>query len=201
MIPEAGQRLGPYEVLGCLADGGTTKVLRAWDVRLHREVAIKLIGERSGTPATQRRLLREVRLVAGLTHPNICTLFDIGEQDGELYLVMELLEGETLRERMAAGALPLEEAVRYAREVAEALTLAHSRSVVHRDLKPGNIFLVQQADGRKQAKVLDFGLARSGRPVNGERPEAGESLYVAGAGSGQCSGCANGSVCAGAGAV
>jgi serine/threonine-protein kinase len=136
------------------------KVLRAWDGRLQREVAIKLIRDRSGMPGMQERFLREARVVSGLTHPNICTIFDIGEQDGELYLVMELLEGETLRERIAAGPLPIEETVRYAKEVAEALALAHSRGVVHRDIKPANIFLVNQANGRKQAKVLDFGLAK-----------------------------------------
>jgi eukaryotic-like serine/threonine-protein kinase len=160
MIPEAGQRLGPYEVRGWLAGGGMAGVFRAWDDRLHREVAIKLIRDRAGMPEMRERLMREARLVSGLTHPNICTIFDIGEQDGELYLVLELLEGETLRERIAAGPVPLEEMVRIAREVADALALAHSRGVVHRDIKPANIFLVNQPSGGKQAKVLDFGLAK-----------------------------------------
>jgi serine/threonine-protein kinase len=146
-------------------------VFRAWDDRLHREVAIKLIRDRAGRPEMQERLMREARVVSGLTHPNICTIFDIGEQDGELYLVLELLEGETLRERIGAGPVPLDEMVRIAREVADALALAHSRGVVHRDIKPANIFLVDQANGVKQAKVLDFGLAKrdlDGRDVSGQ---------------------------------
>ena len=105
MIPEVGQKLGPYEVLGWLAGGGMAGVFRAWDGRLHREVAIKLVHDRSAMAEMRERFLREARVVSGLNHPNICTIFDIGEQDGELYLVMELLEGETLRERIAAGPL------------------------------------------------------------------------------------------------
>src|SRR5271156_2566669 len=119
MIPEAGPRLGPYELLEELAAGGMATVFRAWDGRLHREVAIKLIRDGAAMPAMRERFLAEARAVSGLNHPNICTIFDIGEQDGELYLVMELLEGETLRQRIAAGAVPLEEMLRYARAVAE----------------------------------------------------------------------------------
>jgi serine/threonine protein kinase len=160
MIPEVGQKLGPYEVLGWLAGGGMAGIFRAWDGRLHREVAIKLVHDGAAMAEMRERFLREARVVSGLNHPNICTIFDIGEQDGELYLVMELLEGETLRERIAAGPLPLEETVRYAREVAEALALAHSRGVVHRDIKPANIFLANKPNGDRQAKLLDFGLAK-----------------------------------------
>jgi serine/threonine protein kinase len=163
VIPEAGQRLGPYELLEELADGGMATVFRAWDGRLHREVAIKRIRDRATMPGMRERFLAEARAVSGLNHPNICTVFDIGEQDGELYLVMELLEGETLQQRIAAGTVALEEMLRYAGEVAEALALAHNRGIVHRDIKPANIFLVARPDGQRQAKVLDFGLAKQGR--------------------------------------
>jgi hypothetical protein len=180
MIPEMGQRLGPYQVLGWLAGGGGNKVLRAWDGRLQREVAVKLIHERAATPEMRGALLREARLLSSLTHPNICSVFDIGEQDGVVYLVMELLEGETLREWMAVGALPLENSVRYAREVAGALALAHSRGTVHRDINPANIFVVDHANGRKQAKVLDFRLSWNGRKGSGE--ELGQTQVGAGVG-------------------
>lgn len=162
MIPQAGERLGPYEILGELGGGGMAKVLRAWDGRLHREVAIKLIHDRYAMPGIRERFLREARAASGLNHPNICTIFDIGEQDGEPYLVMELLEGETLKDRIAEGAMPVEAIVRYGTEIAEALALAHSRGIVHRDIKPANIFLVKKPNGQAQAKVLDFGLAKVG---------------------------------------
>ncbi len=162
MIPQAGERLGPYEILGELGGGGMAKVLRAWDGRLHREVAIKLIHDRYAMPGIRERFLREARAASGLNHPNICTIFDIGEQDGEPYLVMELLEGETLKDRIAEGAMPVDAIVRYGTEIAEALALAHSRGIVHRDIKPANIFLVKKANGQAQAKVLDFGLAKVG---------------------------------------
>jgi len=160
MIPEAGQRFGPYEILGKLGRGGMGHVFRAWDQRLQREVAVKLLHPDDTMPRMRERFLQEARAASALNHPNICTIFDIGERDGEPYLVMEVLEGETLKDRLAQGVLTSEEIVRYAGEVADAMAMAHARGIVHRDLKPANIFLVLKPDGRSQAKVLDFGLAK-----------------------------------------
>src|ERR1700734_1623097 len=160
MIPEAGQRFGPYEILGKLGSGGMGIVFRAWDERLHGEVAVKLLQDNYKMPGMRERFLQEARAVSGLNHPNICTIFDIGEQDGDPYLVMELLDGETLNDRIARGALSAEEILRYTMEITDALTVAHARGVVHRDIKPANIFLVPMPNGKCQAKVLDFGLAK-----------------------------------------
>jgi serine/threonine protein kinase/tetratricopeptide (TPR) repeat protein len=160
MVPEVGQRFGPYEILGKLGSGGMGLVFRAWDGRLHREVAIKLLHEDYTMPGMRERFLQEARAASALNHPNLCTVFDIGEQDHNPYLVMELLSGETLKDRIARGALPVEEIVRYTMEITDALTVAHARGVVHRDIKPANIFLVPMPNGKCQAKVLDFGLAK-----------------------------------------
>ena len=167
MIPEVGQRFGPYEILGRLGGGGMGLVFRAWDERLHRNVAIKLLHDNYRMPGMRERFLQEARAASGLNHPNICTIFDIGEQDGDPYLVMELLEGETLKDRIARGALGAEEIVRFAGEIADALAVAHAKGIVHRDIKPANIFLVTMPDGRSQAKVLDFGLAKINLEVRG----------------------------------
>jgi serine/threonine protein kinase/tetratricopeptide (TPR) repeat protein len=160
MIPAVGDRLGPYEILGKLGGGGMGLVFRAWDERLHREVAIKLLYDEYKMPQMRERFLLEARAASGLNHPNICTVFDIGEQDGNPYLVMELLEGETLKERIARGAVPVGEIIRYGQEIAAGLAVAHDKGIVHRDVKPANIFLVTMPNGRSQAKVLDFGLAK-----------------------------------------
>jgi eukaryotic-like serine/threonine-protein kinase len=167
MTPEVGQRFGPYEILGELGGGGMGLVFRAWDERLHRKVAIKLLHDNYLMPGMRERFLQEARAASGLNHPNICTIFDIGEQDGDPYLVMEMLEGETLKERIARGALSSEEIVRYSGEVASALAVAHAKGIVHRDVKPANIFLVAMPDGKSQAKVLDFGLAKISLEVRG----------------------------------
>jgi serine/threonine protein kinase/tetratricopeptide (TPR) repeat protein len=167
MIPEVGQRLGPYEILGKLGAGGMGLVYRAWDERLHREVAVKLLYDDYKMPQMRERFLQEARAASRLNHPNICTVFDIGEQDDNPYLVMELLEGETLKDRIARGALPVEEIVRYSQEMATALAMAHAKGIVHRDVKPANIFLVKMPNGRSQVKVLDFGLAQLGLEVRG----------------------------------
>jgi len=167
MIPEVGQRFGPYEILGRLGGGGMGLVFRAWDARLHREVAVKLLHNEYKMPAMRERFLLEARAASSLSHPNICTIFDIGDQDGNPYLVMELLQGESLRNRIARGALPVEEIVRYAQEVADALAAASVKGIVHRDIKPANIFLVNLPSGKSQAKVLDFGLARIGLSAGG----------------------------------
>jgi eukaryotic-like serine/threonine-protein kinase len=178
MIPEVGQQLGPYEILGELAGGGMAKVFRGWDRRLRREVAIKLIRRDAELVEVRERFLREARAASGLVHPNICTIFDLWEQDGELFLVMELLQGVTLKERIAGGALPWQEVVRYGREMAGALALAHGRGIVHRDIKPANIFLAIQPNGGSQAKLLDFGLAKQGHEEHsGSRlTEMGQTL-------------------------
>ena len=160
MFPEAGQFVGPYEILGQIGSGGMGVVFRAWDERLHREVALKLLHDEYGTPNLRERFLIEARAASALNHPNICTIFDLGEQDGEPFLVMELLSGQTLKDKIARGAIDTEEIVRVSTEVADALSWAHAKGIVHRDIKPANIFLQSRPGGQVQAKVLDFGLAK-----------------------------------------
>jgi tetratricopeptide (TPR) repeat protein len=156
-------------------------VFRAWDGRLQREVAVKLLHDDYTMPGMRERFLLEARAASALNHPNICTIFDIGEQNRCPYLVMELLEGETVKDRIEHGALPTEEIVRYAMEIADALTAAHSKGIVHRDIKPANIFLVKMPDGENQAKVLDFGLAKIEMEARGEREPRRRDLTTAGA--------------------
>ena len=166
----AGARLGPYEILSAIGAGGMGEVYRARDLRLDRTVAIKVLpGELSLNPLHRERLLREARAVSNLNHPNICTLHDIGSENGVDYLVMECLEGDTLQQRLNNGPLPLEEALRRAIEIADALDRAHREGVVHRDLKPGNVILT-----RSGAKLLDFGLAKTGAGML--RPAADETV-------------------------
>src|SRR5689334_2778407 len=148
MSHAAGDKLGPYEILAPLGKGGMGEVFRARDSRLNREVALKVSAERFG-----ERFEREARAIAALNHPNICHLFDVGPD----YLVMELVEGPTLAERLKSGAIPLEESLHIARQIAEALEAAHEKGITHRDLKPGNVKV--KADGT--VKVLDFGLAKA----------------------------------------
>jgi eukaryotic-like serine/threonine-protein kinase len=181
MIPEVGQRFGPYEILGTLGGGGMGLVFRAWDERLHREVAVKLLHDDYTMPGMRERFLQEARAASALNHPNICTVFDIGEQDQNPYLVMELLEGETVKDRIAHGALSAEEIVRYAMEITDALAVAHSKGIVHRDIKPANIFLVAMPNGRSQAKVLDFGLAKIHLEMGGGWESRTLDLTLAGA--------------------
>ncbi len=151
-----GTTLGPYEIEALLGAGGMGEVYRANDTRLHRTVAIKVLPEDvAWNPDLRQRFEREARAVAALNHPHICTLHDIGGQDEMEYLVMEHLEGESLAQRLAKGALPLDEALKIAIEIADALDKAHRQGIVHRDMKPGNILLTR--DG---AKLLDFGLAK-----------------------------------------
>jgi Tol biopolymer transport system component len=157
----SGTRLGPYEILTPLGAGGMGEVYRARDARLGRDVAIKVLPPDVARDADRRaRFEREARAVASLSHPNILALYDIGVDRDQLYVVTELLEGRTLAERLAEGALPLRKAVEIAIEIARGLGAAHSKGIAHRDLKPANIFLL--ADG--QVKILDFGLARSAAP-------------------------------------
>lgn len=160
MVPRVGQRIGPYEILGRLGSGGMGLVFSAWDARLQRDVAIKLLRDEYSTFDMRQRFLQEARAASGLNHPNICTIFDIGEQNGDPYLVMELLKGETLRARIASGTISADDITRVGTEVADALIVAHSRGVIHRDIKPANIMLVDKSGGRFGTKVLDFGLAK-----------------------------------------
>jgi eukaryotic-like serine/threonine-protein kinase len=151
-----GTKLGPYEILSLLGEGGMGTVYKARDTRLDRFVAIKLLrADLADRPELRERFIREARTVASLNHPHICTLHDIGHQGDSDFLVMEYLEGETLAERLERGPLPLDEVLRYASEIADALDKAHSEGVTHRDLKPGNIMLTGTG-----SKLLDFGLAK-----------------------------------------
>ncbi len=152
-----GSRLGPHEILAPLGAGGMGEVYRARDTRLDRTVAIKVLpAHLAANPELKQRFEREARTVSSLNHPNICTLHDIGRQDGTDFLVMEYLEGETLAARLAKGPLPLKQALRIAIEIADALDKAHRKGVIHRDLKPGNIMLTKLS-----SKLMDFGLAKS----------------------------------------
>ena len=152
-----GQTLGSYQVVARLGEGGMGEVYRARDTRLQREVAVKVLPAAFAADADRRaRFEREAQTVATLSHPNIVSIFDTGIHDGQLFVVMELLEGETLRERLATGALPVRKAIEYGVQIARGLAAAHAKGLIHRDLKPENIFLLN--DG--QVKILDFGLAR-----------------------------------------
>jgi serine/threonine protein kinase len=155
----AGTRLGPYEIVSPLGAGGMGEVYRARDTKLDREVAIKVLPEKlAGDAAALARFEREARAVAALSHPNILGIYDLGREDGVTYVAMELLHGETLRERLEEGALPQRKALEYALQIAHALAAAHEKGIVHRDLKPENVFVT--SEGR--VKVLDFGLAKVG---------------------------------------
>lgn len=161
MAISAGTRLGPYEILASIGAGGMGEVYRARDTRLDRTVAIKVLPSHlSSNPDLRQRFEREARAVSSLNHPHICTLHDVGQQDGVDYLVMEYLEGETVADRLKKGPLPSELVLRYGIEMADALGKAHKQGIIHRDLKPGNIILTKSG-----AKLLDFGLARFQPPA------------------------------------
>ncbi|HET9792826.1 MAG TPA: serine/threonine-protein kinase, partial [Thermoanaerobaculia bacterium] len=157
MTLSAGEKLGPYEILSPLGAGGMGEVYRAKDPRLGRDVAIKVLPERFADDAeAMGRFEREARAVAGLSHPNILALHDAGQHEGVSFAVMELLEGQTLRDELEEGRIAPRKAADYARQIADGLAAAHEKGVVHRDLKPENLFVTR--DGR--VKILDFGLAR-----------------------------------------
>jgi serine/threonine protein kinase len=157
MALRAGERLGPYEILGGLGAGGMGEVYRARDPRLGRTVAIKVLPASLSADASRRhRFEHEARAAGQLNHPNVLAVHDVGDHEGAPYLVTELLEGETLRERLQVGALPVRKAADHALQVARGLAAAHDKGIVHRDLKPENLFLTK--DGL--VKILDFGLAR-----------------------------------------
>jgi Tol biopolymer transport system component len=156
-----GARLGPYEIVGLLGAGGMGEVYRARDTRLDRMVAVKVLATAFASDQQLReRFEREARSIAALNHPHICTLHDIGHEGDVAFLVMEILDGETLAARVTRGALPIDQALRHAIEIAGALDKAHRAGIVHRDLKPGNIMLTKAG-----AKLLDFGLAKRETPA------------------------------------
>jgi eukaryotic-like serine/threonine-protein kinase len=168
MALASGTKLGPYETQALLGAGGMGEVYRARDTRLGREVAIKILAQHlSAQPELKERFDREARAISSLNHPRICTLYDIGHQNGLDFLVMEYLDGESLAVRLQKGPLPLKETLRIGMEVCEALEVAHRAGIIHRDLKPANIMLT-----RSGAKLMDFGLAKSAAGTNGGSPNA-----------------------------
>ena len=184
-----GTQFGPYRLLEKIGAGGMGEVYRVLDTRLEREVALKLVSDsylvadagsgspsplqphdtpaqatpHSGSHVSHERFLREARSAATLNHPNVCAIYDTGEQDGRPYLVMELLRGETLKRYLAkAGGkgLSAEEVMAFAQQAAAALAAAHAKGIIHRDIKPANLFVVDALRGKHQIKILDFGLAK-----------------------------------------
>jgi eukaryotic-like serine/threonine-protein kinase len=162
----AGSKLGPYEILAPIGAGGMGEVYKARDTRLEREVAIKVLPPHlSSSEEMRQRFEREAKSISQLSHPHICALFDVGSHEGTEYLVMELLEGDTLATRLAGGPLPVEQTLRFGVEIADALDKAHRQGIVHRDLKPGNVMLTKMG-----VKLLDFGLAKAVAPAS---PQSG----------------------------
>ncbi len=156
-----GTRLGPYEIQTPIGAGGMGEVYRARDTRLERTVAVKVLPSHLSTsPEVRQRFEREAKTISSLSHPHICALYDVGNQDGVEFLVMEYLEGETLSERLAKGPLAFDQVLRYGLEIADALDKAHRQGIVHRDLKPGNVMLTKSG-----VKLLDFGLAKAVAPA------------------------------------
>src|SRR3984957_14183975 len=175
----SGTKLGPYEILSPLGAGGMGEVYRARDTRLRRDVAIKVLPNHlSSDPDLKQRFEREARAISSLNHPRICTLHDVGHQDGVDFLVMECLEGESLVDRLKKGSLALKESLRIGIEVCEALEAAQRAGIVHRDLKPGNIMLTKNG-----AKLMDFGLAKAsaGRTAgSGNAPLLSATMTISG---------------------
>src|SRR5512144_357752 len=171
MAISAGSRLGPYEVLSPIGAGGMGEVWRAKDPRLGRDVAIKVLPQSFSADAERlRRFKQEARAAGILNHPNLTTVYDVGSEGGTVYLVSELLEGETLDTRLSGGALSPRKAIDYALQIARGLAAAHEKGIVHRDLKPENLFLTRAG----RVTILDCGLARfvgadSGVFGNGEQ--------------------------------
>ena len=162
MTLTAGSRLGPYEIVSLIGAGGMGEVYRARDTRLDRDVAIKVLPEPFVSDGERvARFQREAKTLASLNHPNIGSIYGLEEADGVRALVMELVEGPTLADRIAEGHIPIDEALPIAKQIADALEAAHEQGIIHRDLKPANVKV--RADGR--VKVLDFGLAKAIEPA------------------------------------
>lgn len=160
----SGTRLGPYEIVAPIGSGGMGEVFKARDTRLERSVAIKVLpAEFADDTQFRMRLEREAKTISQLNHPHICTLYDVGHEDGRDFLVMELIEGESLADRLAKGPLPSDHVLRYGAQIADALDRAHKAGVIHRDLKPGNIMITKSG-----AKLLDFGLAKPQQSAIGQ---------------------------------
>ncbi|HEY3205184.1 MAG TPA: serine/threonine-protein kinase [Thermoanaerobaculia bacterium] len=161
MTLSTGTRLGPYEILAPLGAGGMGEVYRALDTRLDRTVAIKVLPTHlSASEQSRQRFEREAKTISQLSHPHICAVYDVGREGETEYLVMEYLQGQTLSERLARGALPLDQILKNGIDIAEALDKAHRSGIVHRDLKPGNVMLTKSG-----VKLLDFGLAKAIEPA------------------------------------
>ena len=185
MALASGTKLGPYEIVSPLGAGGMGEVYLARDTRLDRSVAVKILPSHlSKDPEAKQRFDREARTISSLNHPNICTLHDVGHQDGTDYLVMEHLEGQTLAERLSKGPLPIDQVLKYGAEICDGLERAHRSGVVHRDLKPGNIMLTKTG-----AKLMDFGLAKqavasataaSGLTATAKTPQGSQPLTAQG---------------------
>jgi eukaryotic-like serine/threonine-protein kinase len=179
MALTSGTKLGPYEIQSPLGAGGMGEVYRARDTRLDRTVAVKILPSHlSDNPDAKQRFEREARAVSSLNHPNICTLHDVGHQDGVDFLVMEYLEGETLADRLEKGPLPTDQVLRYGIEICEGLERAHKGGVVHRDLKPANVMLTKTG-----AKLMDFGLAKAS--PSGAAPASSLTMTISGTPAGQ----------------
>jgi serine/threonine-protein kinase len=160
-----GTQLGSFEITALIGKGGMGEVHRARDAKLKREVAIKILPEEFARDGDRvGRFQREAEVLASLNHPDIATIHDLAEANGSRHLVMELVEGETLDDRIAHGPIPIEEALRRAKQICEALEAAHEKGIVHRDLKPANVKITPSG----QVKVLDFGLAKTLEPAAAE---------------------------------